>query len=803
MNSRPIFLFWLIVLVLSGCTTFIPNNKSYKKDENMNIMSVDFEPDYKRFHVKVQMKDSLTELLLSNDTSVRFQTEEFMRGNMYHQRTQPTLESYENLKIEEIAKLNLEVLILADLTLDSSQIAMQQRAVRGLQQLFGLNHFHIAFMNEGTVTESMDATDYVLDHYFRPGHGDKYLYRSLFSKLSELRDDYSFFSAEESQDSTLLDLTPTQKVLIAFSDGQVYRRNQPLDPNHFKLQYQISRISDSIPELTVFYVHLGGMDSGEQILESESGDEAGRTFLTALCQKTGGKYLEGFKPNVILNDILKQVNEETADYKFTFVNPDLKIYRGMERKLQINCYHGDSLIASDYINYNAGSVYNPIIINGLTTFQVIMQGTLLGLLTILFLYVVFQFLIPRIRYLIFKRRYVTSYTQRNMSYHGILVNSSCYFCKAPFVPGDEIVVKCPHVVHRSCWEENEYKCPEYGKNCKHGSHYYNREHLTDPRNASFYLSWIIAGALAALVAWISFTANVHNTQNLLLVKLINVIFDLDAHSPETAMLMEEYGSPLFYLPFYGMNIGFFLTLSLSLLTSHGRWWWKRSLFVFAKSIVGGALSYLSFFVGCIISLSLNFKDNSFLIDWIPWMLSGFIIAVVVVYKTDIKLKKALVGAAISIIFGLGSMYLWSFAFSAQIDTREFLLLSYIIYCVGFAVSVAATSPKSERYFLRVEGPIKELDIAIYKWMNASLLSKRVSIGKSVNCDLQMSWDITSDIAPEQAEVRMINGYLYLIALEEGVIFDRKPLLPNVRKRLYHGTKFTIGKTLFTYIEKDL
>ena len=82
-------------------------------------------------------------------------------------------------------------------------------------------------------------------------------------------------------------------------------------------------------------------------------------------------------------------------------------------------------------------------------------------------------------------------------------------------------------------------------------------------------------------------------------------------------------------------------------------------------------------------------------------------------------------------------------------------------------------------------------------------NKRVLIGKSVNCDLQMSWDITSPIAPEQAEVRMINGYLYLIALEEGVMFDKKPLKPNLKKRLYHGSKFLIGKTTFTYIEKDL
>ena len=104
-------------------------------------------------------------------------------------------------------------------------------------------------------------------------------------------------------------------------------------------------------------------------------------------------------------------------------------------------------------------------------------------------------------------------------------------------------------------------------------------------------------------------------------------------------------------------------------------------------------SYLSFFIGCIISIALNFKDNSFLIDWIPWMLSGLVIASAVAYGTDIKLKKALIGAVISIIFGLGSMYLWSFSFNAQVDTHEFLLLSYMIYCIGFAISVAATSPK--------------------------------------------------------------------------------------------------------------
>ena len=61
----------------------------------------------------------------------------------------------------------------------------------------------------------------------------------------------------------------------------------------------------------------------------EETDEESQNFLTALCQKTGGKYLDVLNQNQILNDILSQFNKEHADYRFTFVNPDLKIYRGM------------------------------------------------------------------------------------------------------------------------------------------------------------------------------------------------------------------------------------------------------------------------------------------------------------------------------------------------------------------------------------------------------------------------------------------------------------------------------------------
>lgn len=800
MNRHYIIPFLLLLIItLSGCEQLKPYSKTYKENLNINITKIEFEPDYKRFKLNVELNDTLTALLLStNADSIHFKTEEFLKGNIYNPNTQPQLESYENLKLKEIAQLKMDALFLIDLTLDSTAINQQYRIIKDLKNLFALDHLHVAFMKDGGITPTMIASEYVLNNYFKHGPKGKYLYRAISSKIDEFKKDSSEYVGNRKDSTHTNKATSAQKIMFVFSDGKVYSHNKPIDPKHFELQYQLTQKIDTTQTFPIFYFNLQ-----EQTEQIDQGNEDAQDFLKAICQKSGGKYINAFSQKLSLNDILHLFKDNYIDNVFTYVNPDYKIYRGIERKLQIACYSGDSLIASDYIYYNVGSIYNPVIVNGSTTLQVILQGCFIGVITLLILYLIFQFIVPGISYWLFKKKYVTHYNGKNMSYNGMLIEQSCYFCKAPFVEGDEIVVKCKHVLHKSCWDENEYQCPEYGRHCKQGRHYYNSKNLFDTRNASFYLSWIIAGAFAGLIAWINFTANVHHSENLLLVKFIYLILGVEPNSSSITSLIEEYESNLLFLPFYGLNIGFFLTFSLSFLTSHGRWLWKRTLQIVIRSIIGGFLSYLSFFLGCVISITLNFKDNSFIIEWIPWMLSGLCIATAVTYGTDIKLKKALIGAVISIVFGLGSMYMWSSSFNSQIDTREYLLLSYMIYCIGFAISVAATSPKSERYFLRVEGPIKETGIALYKWIKSPDRSKRVVIGKSVNCDLQMTWDITSPIAPEQAEIKMINGYLYLTALEEGILFNNKLLKTNTKKKLYHGTKFIIGKTIFTYLEKDL
>ena len=44
---------------------------------------------------------------------------------------------------------------------------------------------------------------------------------------------------------------------------------------------------------------------------------------------------------------------------------------------------------------------------------------------------------------------------------------------------------------------------------------------------------------------------------------------------------------------------------------------------------------------------------------------------------------------------------------------------------------------------------------------------------------------------------------YLTALEEGIFVEGEAIVSGQTVRLYHGKSFTIGNTIFTYIEKDM
>lgn len=91
MKSRHIIsLLLMLLFALSGCNQFNITNNASKQDLNINITKIEFEPDYKRFHLNVEINDTLTAMLLSTSAdSIHFETKEFFKNNAYDPKPSP------------------------------------------------------------------------------------------------------------------------------------------------------------------------------------------------------------------------------------------------------------------------------------------------------------------------------------------------------------------------------------------------------------------------------------------------------------------------------------------------------------------------------------------------------------------------------------------------------------------------------------------------------------------------------------------------------------------------------------------
>lgn len=734
-----------------------------QKQEQMQIADVHFSPDYKTFTMTSDILQDIGPYQLDDTTQVRTEVVETIDGMWEARFSTPRLIKIENIEDERVHAIGIRLLVLVNRTLPQADLDRIRTYVGEMRTTFNSDNLFVAFMDSTTVTKTMKVTDYVVDNYFKKSAGRSvYLYRSILQKRDEMLQGEDVWQGAKGL------------FLLTFSNEKVYidDTDEPIDPNHYQYEEKmVSPNSSAGPvAFTAFYASVA------QHQPDEGNHEA--NVLRIFCKNSGGSYMDNFNWVTCKGEMLGTLRLSFPNYLFLFENPDFKVYRGDNKKLTLKFYNhqSDSLIATASTTVTLGEPFNPIIVHGHPIGFVVLKGIFLGLFLLLLVWLIMQFLIPAVRYWLFRRKYVVRYMGQNMSFGAKAVEVSCYFCKAPFETGDQIVVKCEHTMHKTCWDENGYHCPEYSDRCKHGSHYYNTANLLDGHNASFYLKWIIVAIVAATLSWL--------------------IFILYAHYTTISPLHTSVKQ----MPEFGLLIGLFLTFGITTLALRPNGDTFMILRILLRAVIAAVGCYLSFMLINTIIYLFSINYFTFLLRWIPWTLSGFIIAYCSTFATNIKHSKRLlfVGA----LLGFFSMCVWTLFFSyLEFDFRVLLLISFIVFSVSVAACIAMVAPRSERYFLKVQGAVKEMDIALYKWFRNNP-GRVVSIGKSVDCSLQLSWDIQSDVAPIQAEIRLIKKAPYLLAMEPGVFISGKPVRVGKKVRLYHGTIFVIGRTTFTYIEKD-
>jgi len=767
----------LVVFSLTACDQLLQNfispeeyaffdDLTEKERPDIEITDVQFSPDYKTFSATANLVRGVSQYELADSNHIRFEVVETIDGLRISHLTTPRLIKIHNIEAEGLLQNRVRMLVLVDLSAPQATLNQVQTFVGNLRTIFVKDNLYIAFMDSTGVTETMPVTDYVLDNKFRQstGHGI-FLYRSMVQAMKEMTGRKGVW-----QDADKL-------VMVTFAGNRVYDNNTdvPLDPEHYNYEQQLlqPRTDDSF---LAYYVSIMPTD--------ETDDEHSINVPWLFCNNTGGAYIQDFANLTVValkQKVYEALHLDFPDNRFDFVNPDSKVYRGDHKQLTVNFYdiQSDSLIASASTTIKLGQIYKPIIVHGHSIGYVIVQGFAFGLFILAMVFLLMQFIVPFIRYMIFKRKYVITYAGPNMSVGQKTVAESCYMCKAPFRPGDEVVVKCEHTMHHSCWIENGYHCTEYSDRCKHGSHYYNLYNPFDLHNASFYMKWVLMAIIVAVPSWACF--------------VLDMNYDLDII---TRQFMRP---PASQIPSFGFSLGLFLTAGISAfaVSDHGI---RYALQIILRSLTAAIGCYLVFLLVNAIILMLNINTLVDLINVIPWAVSSIIIIFCATNKTRIVYNRRIV--LISIALGVLSLIILGLFYNrSEFDYRALILNSFIIFSVCMAISVASVAPRSERYFLKVEGAVKTMDIALYKWFRNNA-GKVVTIGKSVDCSLQLSWDLRSDIAPVQAEIRLIRNIPYLTALEPGVLVRGKAVQPDKRVRLYHGCVFAIGQTTFTYIEKD-
>ena len=747
-------------------------NDSTANKEQLEVMGVEFMPGYKRFKMFVSIKEDLGPYALTDTNQVVIKATEYIGGVPNNSSSKPVLKLVKNTEGEAITKEGAKALVLVDLDQPQTVVNKELKAVREMRTVFRQN-LYVAFMYDQSVSETMQATDYVLDSRFvSTQKSRKLLYRSILLKKKEIEDRVGAWAN-------------AKKVsLVVFSNEEIYDDNdEPLDKDHFALEEEMVK-PDSVYNTRFYSISSVYFSDAE----NDNADDQASSVLKVMTKNYGGIYEKQFSWSELKESIMGIKSEDIIANEFDFENPNGKVYSGISHKMVIELFAKEDghLIGSASTDILLGVVYNPVVVNGGNNFLVFLQGVAIGLLVILLVYLIFQLLIPYIKYRLFLKKYVVRYIPGNMSVENISVSESCYYCKAPFKPGEEIVVKCEHAMHKSCWDENQYHCPEYGRHCQTGSHYYNHVNLFDSANALYHMKWIIVSILAALLAWslyVFLILELDQTTPTLVAKMVeSKIPELGSYA-----VFNEPDNGMGYLPLFGMCLGGCLTLALAILAVRKQFYLKRMFDLCLRVVVVSIASYLLFLLSESVIMAFDMNPWLAVINWIPMSIMTLLIAFVSTADTKIHLRKYIL--LIAIVLGGLSLYVWFFFFRGimLLDIRVLLLFSCIFYCVGVGLAVAQMMPKSEHYFLNVKGAVKETDIALFKWF-INNPDEVVTIGKSIDCSLQMTWDIKGQVAPIHAK---------------GVMVGSKMLLPGNSRLLSHNNQFTIGDTTFTYIERDI
>ena len=623
---------------------------------------------------------------------------------------------------------------------------------------------------------------------------NKYFYGALYAKLAEFSKSKAEF--EES--------------VITSSD---YKRNSEISQRAYKNQdqnilfvfaegYKSPTIEENIAFLEVTEYQKGTTHIVPKVFAfyyTEEGQDADiENVLQGVCnphvEGHEGKYMPANDMAQVLNDFMEVVNDQMYDYAFVYKATDSKKYFG--KTSYVAEWKGDALGKGEFSIGSAEQPWPEHSENSMDTLIKFLIAILVTLLTIAFFFAVMKVLVPFIQSKAFEVKYYKKYVpEANVS------RRICHYCKQEILEGQSIVVKCKHIMHVHCWQQNGYKCAEYGQNCKTGiqSHVEWKELLTWKSLKDCHQT--MAGIFAGFISWVLYELAGRGGFDGLSKTIVSTFYTAKEGLPDLST--ECIGKTSAFLTI-GLLLGFFLSMIFRYNDEYRKKDWKIALKIVGLSLLTSLIGVIAFAIGADILCSLLSAIGTTYIPWYcsfpAYILFSVGVALALTIKSSIPMKSALIGGGVSSIIGFIVLYFSSFA--GQMN----MLLDFIIYGGGLGASLVTVRMLAEKYFLVIQNGVRAGQrIPIHKWMNATGGGNKVSIGMTGDCEIQMNWEKSNKVAKEHVQLFIDHErQLPMIKpLATGVIYNTRAELPVGKPNvLSNGDNFKVGDTIFQYVETE-
>ena len=629
----------------------------------------------------------------------------------------------------------------------------------------------------------------------------KHFYSALYSKLTEFSPTAGEYDGDVKAVAGYAKNADIQKraqqakdknVLIVFTDANTRSEDETI--TFIEVTDYQSNPAHFVPRVYAMYYTGNGVD--ENVKLTLEGVSVPRDTTGTVLKERQGSFKPSDDMNTVLRNFEEVVSDAMYDFAFTYRATDDKAYTG--RITYTAEWKGMEAGEGDY---SIGTAETPWPLkaestaDSLTKFLV---ALLVALLTAAVFFLVMKVLIPYIKSKRFSMQYYKKYVPEENVQRRI-----CTYCRQDIEPGQMVVVKCKHIIHVGCWQQNGYKCVEYGQNCKDGiqDHVDMKEIFSRSSLRESYQA--LSGIVAALVSWICFELMGRGMLSSVATGIAKTFF---RNEEQMGNLFNDCVQKVSAFLAVGLLLGFFLSLAFRWNDEYRKKDAKVYLKIIGLSLFSGIVGMLAFALGGIIFCLLLSAVGTTYIPWycsLPaYILFSVCVALSLTVKSSIPMKSALIGGLCSAIIGFIVL-----AFSGVIGSKYgwmSMLIDFIIYGGGLGASLVTVRMLAEKFFLVIKNGVKAGQrIPIHKWMNATGGGNKVSIGMTGECEIQMNWEKSNKVAKEHVQlfIDKTKNLPMMKPMAAGVVYNVRTELPANRPVvLSNGDTFKVGDTIFEYVE---